>query len=55
MEALKNIKIAPDVHAKAVDHCKNRPVKINIGDWTAQAIIEKIERETPKEEPVCQN
>jgi len=49
MEGLKNVKIAPEVHAKAVDHCKNRPVKVNIGDWTAQAILEKIEREKPKD------
>jgi 2-keto-3-deoxy-6-phosphogluconate aldolase len=55
MEQLKNVKIAPDVHTKMVDHCKNRPIPIPIGAWTAQAILEKIERETSKEEPVCQN
>lgn len=50
MEGVKTIAVTPEVHAKVVDHCKNRRVKLPIGDWTAQAIIEKIERETPKEE-----
>jgi len=48
-DKLQTIKVPVEVHALAVDFCKNRPVKINIGDWVAQAIIEKIEREKMKD------
>jgi len=52
---LKTIKVPPDAHALASDHCKNRRVPLNLGAWVAQAIREQIEREKPKEESICQS
>lgn len=42
----KNIRVDEDAHAAAVDHCGK---KIILGEWTSEAIREKIERETAGE------
>lgn len=39
----KNIRVSDEAHQLAVEHCGE---KVKIGQWTGEAIREKIERET---------
>jgi hypothetical protein len=38
----KNIRVTDDAHAQAVKHCGEL---INLGAWTSEAMMEKLERE----------
>jgi hypothetical protein len=42
----KNIRVTDDAHAKAVEHCGQL---INLGAWTSEAMMEKLERERQTE------
>jgi len=46
---LKPLNIPTEVHEILVDHCKNRSIKINMGDFAGEAIREKIAREKDRE------
>lgn len=49
--AAMNVRISNEVHEKLVKHL---PVKIKIGSWVDEAILEKIEREKTKENVVLE-